>query len=108
MIYILTQVMLLGDHPKLNHLKHIIRNEQGVTAKWYDIGLELLDNDTVALDNIKMNYQSDVDERCTEMFKKWLEKTPDAKWNQLVRALKKVGLIAAAYNIKKGKFMSMN
>ena len=78
-----------------------MRNEAGVTTNWYDIGLELFDNHTAILDVIKANHPSDVDKCCTEMFSKWLESKPDAKWNQLIVALNGIGLNTVAENIIK-------
>jgi len=80
-----------------------MRCEEGVVTKWYDIGLELLDSDTTALEIIKKNNQNDQEECCTGMFNKWLESKPDASWNQLITALRKIELNTAASNIEKGK-----
>ena len=80
-----------------------MRRETGLTTKWYDIGLELLDSDTATLDVIKKNNPADTDECCTEMFKKWIESKPDASWDQLINALSTIGLDTAAKNIIKGK-----
>jgi len=79
-----------------------MRHEAGVTAKWYDIGLELLDSNTIALDEIKENNPNDLHMCCTEMFKKWLQCKPDANWDQLAIVLTKVGLNTASENIKGG------
>ena len=72
---------------------------RGVAIRWYTLGVELLDGDTAVLDVIKTNYQHD-DDRCTEMFKKWLEMKPDASWSQLVTALNDIGLNTAADNVR--------
>ena len=77
-----------------------MRHEAGVTAEWYDIGVELLDGNIVALDEIKIRYSSDVNKCCTEMFKKWLQYNPEADWDQLASVLSEVGLTTAAKNIK--------
>lgn len=79
-----------------------MRRETGLTTKWYDIGLELLDSDTATLDLIKKNNPVDTDECCTEMFKKWLESNSDASWDQLINALYVIGLDTAAKNIIHG------
>ena len=71
----------------------------GVTRKWHDIGLELL-NDAVVLDEITENYPKNINKCCTEMFKRWLEREPDANWDKLVTVLMKVELKTAAENIK--------
>ena len=54
----------------------------------------------VALDEIRANYPQNVTMCCIEIFKKWLEYNPEANWDQLDSALRKVGLITAAENIK--------
>ena len=72
--------------------------------------MELLDSNTAALDVIQTSHQRD-DDRCSEMFKTWLEMKPDASWSQLRKALTKIDMITAAKNIKiskisqKGKFI---
>jgi len=78
-----------------------MRRQTDIVTKWYDIGLELLD-DKGTLDVIKKNNPTDVDECCTEMFKKWLESKPDAKWDELVNVLNEVGLKSAVKYISKG------
>ena len=60
------------------------------------------DNNTAELDVINTNHQSD-DDRCNEMFKKWLQIKTDASWSQLVTALEKVGLNTAAHKIQCSK-----
>lgn len=77
-----------------------MRREAGVTTEWYDIGVELLDGNTVALEEIKAKYSSDVNKCCTEMFNKWLQYNPEANWDQLASVLSEVGLTTAAKNIK--------
>ena len=86
----------------LARLKCIMKRKAaaGVTGKWYDIGLELLDSNTVALDEINVQYSSDINKCCTEMFKKWLQYNHEANWDQLVSVLSEVGLNTAAENIK--------
>ena len=82
---------------------------EGVTTEWYDIGLELLcSDDVVVLNEIKKNYPTDVNKCCTEMFNKWLQRVPDASWNQLAEALKKVGLNTAAKNVVRGQYNGCN
>ena len=90
-------IFVLDDFKRL---KHMMRYEMGVTVEWYDIGLELLDGDAVALDEIGIKYPNDVNKCCTEMFKKWLQCKPNADWDQLVTALSELKLNAAAENIK--------
>jgi len=88
-----------------------MRNEaSGVATKWYRLGVELLDSNTAELDVIKANHQRD-DDRCSEMFKTWLEMKPDASWNELAKALTNIDMKTAARNItiskisQKGKWV---
>ena len=99
----------LGGRPQLKDLKHIMNYEAGVTTKWYDIGLELLcRDDVVVLNNIRANHPTDNNRCCTEMFSEWLQRAPDASWNQLAEALKKVGLNTAAKNVIQGQYHRCN
>ena len=75
---------------------------RGIAIKWYTLGVELLGGHTTELDVIETNYLSD-DDRCSRMFKKWLEMKPDASWSQLVIALKSIGLNFAADNVYHSK-----
>ena len=55
------------------------------------MGLELLEpEDEEKLNEIQSNNQMDVNERCKQMFQLWLQKRPDATWDQLIQALKEV------------------
>jgi len=71
----------------------------GVATRWYELGVELLDSNTAVLDVIKTSHQRD-DDRCSEMFKTWLEMKPDTSWSLLVEALFKIGMNTGAENVK--------
>ena len=72
----------------------------GITTRWYDLGLRLLDSNDV-LDEIEVDHRNDVNTCCRVMFKKWLERKTNASWNQLVSALKNIGMNTAASTICK-------
>ena len=96
---------LFAGHDRLNlkDLNKVMRHEaRGVATRWFDLGVELLDGDTAVLDVIETNYQSD-DDRCSRMFKKWLEMKLDTNWSQLVTALNNIGLNAAADNVRRSE-----
>jgi len=94
---------LVVDVPPLQELHDVTRQYAGVATKWFQLGVILLgDNNTAGLDVINTSHQSD-DDRCNEMFKKWLQIKTDASWSQLVTALEKVGLNAAAHKIQCSK-----
>ena len=77
-----------------------VTRDIGITTQWYDLGLCLLDTNSV-LDEIKANHPSDVNTCCRVMFKEWLERKTNASWNQLVSALKNIGMNTAASTICK-------
>ena len=77
-----------------------MRNEPNIIIHWYDIGLELLDNDSGTLNLIKQESPGNLKECCTKMFDIWLARTPDASWNQLIGTLEKIQLNTAAKKIK--------
>ena len=60
--------------------------------KWYDIGLELLHSrDETCLRLIKSSKREKI-ECCAEMLELWLDRQPDASWNQLIDALRSPGI----------------
>ena len=79
------------DRPALKHLNKYVR--EGASAKWHDLGLELLEPaDEGKLNEIKSNHPQDNGECCKQMFQLWLEKSQDPTWSQLIQALREVGL----------------
>ena len=65
------------------------------------MGIELLEaEDLHALDEIQRNYPRDVGMCCTKMLQLWLERQPDASWEQLLQALKEVEMNDLASTIK--------
>ena len=84
---VLFDVFTGTDRPALKHLNRHVRPH--ITDKWHDIGVELLDvEDESALNTIKVNNPGDGHKCTAEMLQLWLEKKPDASWNQLIQALK--------------------
>ena len=61
-------------------------------SKWYELGIELLDEDQLPqLDIIKTN-NNEVTRCCAEMFLFWLRSHSTATWQDLVEALKAPGV----------------
>ena len=57
-----------------------------VAGKWKDLGVQLLPSEMVgiiAVDNLHNAVSC-----CKYVLKKWLDRTTDATWNQLIKALK--------------------
>ena len=90
---------LTVDRPTMNQLLEVIRNED-ITTKWYDLGLELNISNGV-LKMIKLDHHLDAHACCCRMFDTWLERTPDANWEQLVTALNNIRLHTAADAVDK-------
>ena len=86
---------LADSRPSAKKLqRHVIPH---VATKWYELGLELLDEkEEHELNNIKSNYGSDVKKCCLEMFLLWLNANSDADWWQIVEALKSPGVELSA------------
>jgi len=60
-----------------------------VASKWYELGVELLNEEQESqLDIIAADHKNDVERCCQKMFWFWLETHPDATWYQLVESLK--------------------
>jgi len=79
-----------SDRPALKYLRYV---RESIASKWYDVGLELLDQkDERALGIIKKNNAGNFSECCAEMMKLWLHRQPHATWNQLIEALKASGI----------------
>ena len=87
------------DRPTLKLLNKHVRKH--IASKWYDLGLELLEQeDVVTLNQIKHNNPNNVGECCKEMLELWLSKCSTATWNQLIQALREVNLNYLASNIE--------
>ena len=94
--------ILIGtDRPALKYLYRYVKTN--ITAKWYDIGVELFDvEDESVLDTIKINYPGDSEKCAGEMLRLWLEKKPDATWNQLIQTFREpnIKLVTLASKIE--------
>ena len=79
-------------------LKQLNKLKKSVTFKWHDLGIELLDpKDIHTLDEIQKNYPRDASTCCTKMFQLWLNRQPEASWEQLIQALRGIDLDEVAY-----------
>ena len=75
-----------------------------VAPKWYELGVELLNEyQENHLFIIKSDHGSDHKKCCTEMFWHWLRTDPNASWNKLVTSLRSpaVELHGVAADIEK-------
>ena len=60
--------------------------------KWYELGIELLDEDQSTQLNIIKTNNNEVTRCCAEMFQFWLSTHSTATWQNLVDALKAPGV----------------
>ena len=75
------------DHPTLKYLNKYVKID--ISTKWYDIGVELLDDEDVpVLKRIKADHGRNSDECTAKMLELWLEKKPDTTWNDLIQTLR--------------------
>ena len=89
-------------------LKQLNKLKQSFTFKWYDLGIELLDTkDLPKLDEIQKDCPGDVSTCCTKLFKLWLDKQPEASWEQLIEGLRGIDLNEVA-NATKLELLSIN
>ena len=91
-----------NDIPKTKYLDRHVRDKVCASEprKWEDLGKELLDDDDLpALTARTCNMNEK--QCCSEMFKIWLERQPEASWQQLITALHVVKLNRLADNIEK-------
>ena len=81
-------------------LKHLHLYKKHIGKQWYDLGVQLLDNEHVKkLNNIRENHK-EVEMCCSDMFQAWLDTSPSANWNQFLNALKIVELSELATKIE--------
>ena len=88
MLYTACDKCITGDaKPTLKKLQKA-RVISTASSRWYQLGIELLDDDQVAqLEVIKKN-NDDVTERCTALLSYWLRTHPNSTWYQLVAAMR--------------------
>ena len=89
-----------SDKPKISELHDHVRGQ--VAPQWYDLGIQLLDDDEQAekLDIIQSDHRGDSEKCCTAMFKYWLKVDKTASWDKLITALNHVSHVTLAEKIK--------
>ena len=88
-----------SDRPAFKYLNRYVVIY--VASKWYDVGLELMEiEDEFELDALKAE-QNDI-ECAKKMLKCWLEKKPNASWNDLIEVFRAphIGLHTLAFEIE--------
>ena len=97
MLQILTQIG--SDKPKISELHDHVRGQ--VAPQWYDLGVQLLDDDEQAkkLDVIESDHTGK-EKCCTAMFKYWLDVDKTASLDKLITGLRHISHVALAEKIK--------
>ena len=93
----------MDNRPITKYLRHV---KEEVCASgpevWLDLGIELLDQkDVSSLYAIKSDATKSLSERCSEMFKLWHERQPDASWRRLIIAVRKIRMDNLANDVEK-------
>lgn len=70
---------------------HVVRE---VAHKWSDLGVQLLKPRTINI--IKSDHPHDSVECCKCVLTEWLDTSDNATWNQLIEAIRSVGLVYVA------------
>ena len=90
--------MYAEDPPTIKELTEVMR-QTDIATKWFDLGLQLLGSDK-NLGEIEADHRNNVSTSCRTMFKRWLDKTPNATWSQIVTALDDIEMRTAANYIR--------
>ncbi|XP_065908030.1 uncharacterized protein [Dysidea avara] len=80
---------LYFDCPTLR-LLHRFKKE--ISKNWFDLGVELINDSANELNNLQENHPKDAEKCCSKMFQLWLKKCSEATWNQLIKALRVLGI----------------
>ena len=78
-----------SDCPTLR-LLHRFKKE--ISKNWFDLGVELINDSANELNNLQENHPKDAEKCCSKMFQLWLKKCSEATWNQLIKALRVLGI----------------
>jgi len=91
-------IITVTDCPKL---KHLHRYKKQISSNWYNLGIELLDDECCdQLNTIKKDNPNDIDMCCSRMFQLWRRKSEKPSWKIFIRALRKVEMDDLARKIK--------
>ena len=103
--------VFMAEHSRPT-LKQLNKLKKSISFKWHDLGIELLEPEDIrTLDEIQSNYPRDASTCCTKMFQLWLDKQPEASWEQLIKALRDIDLNATELellSINEGEFMTLH
>ena len=89
-----------SDQPKISELCKYVKVE--VAPQWYDLGVQLLNEEQVKKLNVmQSDHPGDSEKCCTALFNHWLQVDTTASWDKLMMALIHIGKDVLADTIKK-------
>ena len=99
---------LVTKRPSMKEIEnHVIQQTvegAGVVIHWERLGLELGESQNI-LDVIKRDHH-DVTSCCRKMLSQWLNKSPVATWNDLIKAFNELNLPVASSELEKSLLKS--
>ena len=101
-LHMITFVTIDSSRPLLRDLFNIVIPK--VANKWYELGIQLLNQSQLPkLEEIQKAYPNNFQRCCFEMLKYWLDITPGASWDNLIRTLRvpSLELLAMADDVEK-------
>ena len=93
--YVVLSSFVVDDKPIEKYLNKYVRPELCKACDlnplaWKDLGTVLMPNAAAELSIISHNHRDSIVNRCSSMLQLWLERQPDASWNQLIKALEEI------------------
>ena len=95
--------LTVDDRPEVKYINRYVKGKVYAAGPevWLKLGIELLEEkDVPALQTIKSNV-TECSTRCSEMFKLWIERQPEASWRHLINAIRRINLGTLAFDIEK-------
>ena len=95
-IYVLNLFLYTGTPLTMRYLNKACKR----VTKWHSLGIQL-DIPVEQLDSIEKTYHMQGSDRLkTEMFNKWLKRSPNASWTDLITALRDIDEVTVANDIE--------
>ena len=106
-VYAFCFIAPTSSSPNPPALKHLQVFRKHIGDRWFDLGVQLLDEcDVRELDTIKQKFPHNTIKCCTEMFQLWLSRCTSASWDDLIYELQAIELYDVADRVS--QFCGMN
>ena len=90
--------IIIGHQYYKPRLKELCRYSEDVSKCWTDLALEL-DLPSKTIDTLDIDYTR-IKDKCRHMFNRWLERSPDPCWCDIIEALKMIKMSHLATDIE--------